>query len=248
VSELLTPARPDRPSRAERTVLALTLAALAVWGLGFELARVWTPWAMELAGWLWSWFGGGGFLNPLGALAWVSGLWAAMDSVVVALIFIAAGLLVCWILRFIPFKWWILAARLYLGYVFVDASFEKILHPQVFASAMTNYDLFPHALVNLASLFLPWLEMLTGLGLILGVQARLMAFLLSGLLSWFIFAIIVNIFRGNAFDCGCGTAGDDALGWGVVWRDVYMLGSAVTIFLFDRGFVSLDRLFRRRRR
>ncbi|MBU0514374.1 MAG: DoxX family membrane protein [Proteobacteria bacterium] len=245
--EVLAAARPDRPSRPERLLLALTLAALAVWGLGFELGRVWTPGGLELAGWLWSWFGGGGVLKPLGAVAGVSGLWAAVDTAAFALIFIAAGLLAWWIMRLIPFKWLILAARLYLGYVFVDAAVEKILYPQVFASTMTAYDLFPHALVNLASLFLPWLELLTGLGLILGVQARLMAFLLSGMLGWFLFAIIVNIFRGNSFDCGCGTAGDDALGWGVVWRDVYMLGIALTIFLFDRGFLSMDRLFRRRR-
>ncbi len=235
------------PTRAERFFLAASVACLAVWGLGFELGRIWNPWGLEMARWSWSWFGPKGPWGMLGAMSSFTGWWHGFDVALLAVIFGGAGVLAWLAFRFLPAPWLILAGRLYLGYVFVDASLEKILHPQVFASAMVQYDLFPHFLVNLASLWVPWLELLCGLALILGLWTRVSGFVLSGLLGWFLFAIIINIFRGNSFDCGCGTAGDDVLGWGVVWRDVYMLMIALTVFLFDRGFLAVDRLFRRKK-
>jgi uncharacterized membrane protein YphA (DoxX/SURF4 family) len=235
----------QRPTRGERFILALTLASLAVWGIGFEMGRLWTPWGVDLAWWTWSepkavW----GLLGTMGSFV---GWWHLVDLALFAVMFLGGGILGWIVIRFLPAPWLILACRLYLGYVFIDASIEKILYPQVFATSMVQYDLFPHFLVNLASLWLPWLELLAGVGLVLGLQARLMGLIFVGMLGWFLFAIIVNIFRGNSFDCGCGTAGDDALGWGVVWRDVYMAFIALSIFLFDRGFLAMDRLFQRKR-
>ena len=50
---------------------------------------------------------------------------------------------------------------------------------------------------------MPWLEMLVGVALILGVWKREAAIVAGILLLVFIVAIGVNLARGHAVDCGC---------------------------------------------
>lgn len=66
------------------------------------------------------------------------------------------------------------AARLFMGGVFLYASFDKILHPAAFAEAVYNYQILPDAAVNLAALTLPWLlEAVEGRKTILDDRRRL---------------------------------------------------------------------------
>ena len=66
-----------------------------------------------------------------------------------------------------------------------------------------NYRLAPGAFVNALALVMPWVELLTGLALILGVWRREAAALAGLLLLVFIAAIGANLARGRAVDCGC---------------------------------------------
>ena len=63
----------------------------------------------------------------------------------------------------------VLIARLILGVIFIYASIDKILHPAAFAKAVYNYQILPGALINLTSLILPWLELVLGLFLMIGL-------------------------------------------------------------------------------
>jgi uncharacterized membrane protein YphA (DoxX/SURF4 family) len=53
------------------------------------------------------------------------------------------------------------------------------------------------------ALVMPWLELLAGLALILGIWTRASAVLVGVLLLVFVAAISLNLARGNAIDCGC---------------------------------------------
>jgi uncharacterized membrane protein YphA (DoxX/SURF4 family) len=66
-----------------------------------------------------------------------------------------------------------------------------------------NYRLVPGASVNLMALAMPWLELLLGLALLLGIWTRASAGLVGALLLVFVVAISVNLARANAIDCGC---------------------------------------------
>ena len=66
-----------------------------------------------------------------------------------------------------------------------------------------NYRLVPGALVNALALVMPWVELLVGLALVLGVWRRQAAALAGLLLLVFIAAIGANLARGRAVDCGC---------------------------------------------
>jgi hypothetical protein len=94
-----------------------------------------------------------------------------------------------------------------------------------------NYRLLPGGLVNALTLVLPWVELLAGLALILGVWKKEAAVVVGVLLLVFMVAIGFNLARGHAVDCGCfdvrsaGKSGDELLAemkW-VLVRDVGLL-------------------------
>src|SRR5262245_8400700 len=61
----------------------------------------------------------------------------------------------------------------------------------------------PSALVTALALILPWLEVVTGAALFLGIARRTAAKVLAILLLVFIAALGVNLARGHPVDCGC---------------------------------------------
>lgn len=66
-----------------------------------------------------------------------------------------------------------------------------------------NYRLVPGGLVNALALLMPWLELLVGILLIVGVWRREAALVAALLLAVFMGAIGWNLVRGHAVDCGC---------------------------------------------
>ena len=100
-------------------------------------------------------------------------------------------------------SWLELAARWILGLIFIYASYHKILFPADFAKIIYGYDLFPHGLINLIAIFLPFLELTAALALISGIYPRSAVLIVNGLLAAFIILLSVNLIRGHEFDCGC---------------------------------------------
>lgn len=90
-----------------------------------------------------------------------------------------------------------------LGAVFVAAAIPKIADPPGFAHMIYNYRLLPGAAINAVALLMPWLELVAGLALILGVWRREAALAVGAMLLVFLAAIGVNLARGHAVDCGC---------------------------------------------
>jgi putative oxidoreductase len=99
--------------------------------------------------------------------------------------------------------WLSVRVQIGLGVVFVVAAIPKIADPPAFAHMVSNYKLLPDAAVNLAALLFPWVEILTGAALVLGVFRRAAAWLSAALLVVFIGAIGINLSRGRVVQCGC---------------------------------------------
>lgn len=99
--------------------------------------------------------------------------------------------------------WVPLAARLLLGALFLVAAGPKIADPPAFAKAVWNYRLVPPALLSPMALALPWLELLCGLALIVGVWVRPAATWIAILLIGFMGALGINLARRHPVDCGC---------------------------------------------
>ncbi|MEW6440824.1 MAG: MauE/DoxX family redox-associated membrane protein [bacterium] len=96
-----------------------------------------------------------------------------------------------------------LVFRLLVGGVFVAASLDKILHPDVFARAVANYRILPEPFVNLFAVWLPWLEFACGVLLLAGQWVRTASSIVAALLATFIAAVAISLVRGLDISCGC---------------------------------------------
>lgn len=93
--------------------------------------------------------------------------------------------------------------RIALGILFVFAGATKAYDPGAFAIEIHRYNLIPWLPGALASIYLPWLEILLGLLLILKRFERGALLLITGLLIIFTLALASATYRGLGIDCGC---------------------------------------------
>jgi len=131
-----------------------------------------------------------------------------------------------------------LTARLILGAVFIYASLDKIAHPEAFAKDVYNYQILPDALISLTAMGLPWLELVIGIFLLIGLFREGSVSIVTLLLIVFFGAMVFNLARGLDIHCGCfhtsaqGTDGAP-MAW-YVFRDGLFLIPA--LYLFYRTF------------
>ncbi len=99
--------------------------------------------------------------------------------------------------------WLTVRVQIALGAIFIAAALPKIADPPSFAHMIYNYRILPGGLINISALVMPWVEVLAGLALILGVWVKPSRWIITLLLVTFMIAITINLARGNAIDCGC---------------------------------------------
>ena len=104
--------------------------------------------------------------------------------------------------------WIELAGRWFLGITFIYACTNKILAPDYFAKIIYGYYLFPDFSINLIAIVLPFLELFSGVALLLGIYPRSAALIVNGMLFAFIIVLSINLIRGQEFDCGCFSFGE----------------------------------------
>lgn len=101
----------------------------------------------------------------------------------------------------------LLVLRLALGGMFIWAAWVKLSDPQAFADAIKGFKLLnsPEGdhLVTLATFAVPWVEILAGAVLVLGLWTRAAALVLLVNLLAFIAAIASVLQRGISTKCGC---------------------------------------------
>lgn len=137
--------------------------------------------------------------------------------------------------------------RIFLGGTFLYASYDKILHPDLFAGAVVDYHILPSSLAGLVAVTLPWVELFCGLFLILGLFTRSSA--LVACLMFFVFSIALTsaVLRGIDIDCGCFRVTNDghSVNFSLILRDFGYLALSIHVLLLDRGFLSISPLLRR---
>jgi len=131
----------------------------------------------------------------------------------------------------------VLICRLILGAVFIYASYHKIINPADFAKAIGNYHVLPFGLENLLALVLPWVELFTGLCLIIGVMVDGATVLIILMNIVFIFAISQALARGISIECGCFGKEGSYIGIQDILRDIgYLLLAYVVYYRQERKF------------
>ena len=115
-------------------------------------------------------------------------------------------------MNYLQNKWIALVFRLFLGAMFMYASLDKINAPETFSGDIRAYQIVPFGLENSVAIILPWLELLIGIGLVIGVMVDGSALISMGLLVVFIIAISSAILRGYNIECGCGLKEGEVVG------------------------------------
>lgn len=142
----------------------------------------------------------------------------------------------------------VLIFRLVLGFTFIYASLDKIVHPDQFARIVYNYKILPHFLINIYAVTLPWVELCAGLFLILGIFTESASLLICFLLLVFIVAISINLYRGVNLNCGCfstNPAGKKE-GANLLIKDFIFLYLGITIFFFNKNFATLSAILQKK--
>lgn len=117
----------------------------------------------------------------------------------------------------------ILFARILIGGILIYASINKIVDPGGFARAIDNYHIIPFGLENIMAIILPWLELIVGLCLIIGVFIDGAAFLVIVMMVIFIVAITFAILSGYNIECGCGLKPGELVGIQKIIEDLTYL-------------------------
>ncbi|ETR74111.1 MAG: Methylamine utilization protein mauE [Candidatus Magnetoglobus multicellularis str. Araruama] len=97
-----------------------------------------------------------------------------------------------------------------LGLVLIWASIDKIISPAQFAEMVYHYKILPNVLVHPIAIYLPWLELITGIFLIIGFWERACLIIFNLLMFVFMLALISALFRGLDIHCGCFTVDPNA--------------------------------------
>jgi putative oxidoreductase len=138
------------------------------------------------------------------------------------------------LLRLLSHEYLALVLRVYIGGLFVYASMYKISYSAEFAETIASYQLVPYWAVNVSAVFLPWLELVCGVLLVVGFRAKSAAVIIGGLLVMFTAAVVINLLRDSPIPCGCFSTVEDPISWWTVLRDVVWVAMVVHIYFFDR--------------
>ena len=126
-------------------------------------------------------------------------------------------------------------ARIVLAGVFIYAGWQKARDPGQFIRDIWNFRLLPEGLAYWVAAFVPYLEIVVGVGLIVGPQRRGAHAWIALLLVVFLAFIISAWGRGLEISCGCfgaPTAGESTNYPWLVARDLLLISAlAVSIFV-----------------
>ncbi len=130
----------------------------------------------------------------------------------------------------------VLVIRLVVGITMIYASLYKVIDPGSFARSIWYYHMVPGSLINLMAIVLPWVELICGVFMIIGVYYRGAVFLINLMMVMFILALSSAIARGINIDCGCFKAAEASSesAWQALYFDLVMFPFTLWLF-FSRS-------------
>ena len=151
----------------------------------------------------------------------------------------------------------LLLVRIVLGGLFIYMGVNKIGDPVDFLKLIRSYEMAPETppyFLNGIAVILPWLEVVCGIALVLGLWVRGAAALIAAMLCVFTPVVLVRALQIHsaegtpffkiAFDCGCG-AGVEII-WIKVLKNTGLLILSVLAILSRSRRFSLTALINRR--
>ena len=143
----------------------------------------------------------------------------------------------------------LLIVRIILGLILVLAAIGKIPAQAKFVDVVSHYGLLPWSLAQVYGIILPWLELILGTCLILGLFTRIAAGVSILMIISFIIANGTAVYSENIMECGCFGLLYEGTGYVTYVKtsdalviDIFMIIMALILLLFSAGIWSLDSL------
>jgi uncharacterized membrane protein YphA (DoxX/SURF4 family) len=143
-----------------------------------------------------------------------------------------------------PGRFFLLAARIVLGLIFVYAAYAKLhfdgaWHPRdyyfFFAMSIDSYRMLPLFIVQWMARILPWLELALGALLVIGAGVRWAGIVATVLLVVFMIALAHAALGGLEINCGCFGSGSVKPGRELMLDAVLL---ALSLAVTAGGFLS----------
>jgi uncharacterized membrane protein YphA (DoxX/SURF4 family) len=140
--------------------------------------------------------------------------------------------------------------RLLVGGTFVFSSVTKLPDHSQFVDVVESYNILPHSLATAYGVVLPWVELVIGAYLVLGILVRLSSVVAVLMAISFVIANVSSIFRGDEY---CGSCfGEDVLllAWQSLIIDVLIIVAGLYLVIEGgrKQMLSFDGLFPDRER
>ena len=135
-----------------------------------------------------------------------------------------------------------LIARIIVGTVFVVVGVTKIAEPKLFANEIGNYQMLPDLFVNFSAIILPWVELVIGVLLILGIKLKESSLLSTILLLLFTIAVAIAWARGLNINCGCfSTIHEEKVGYSKILQNLGLISLTLITYFSKSVKFRLDR-------
>jgi len=127
-----------------------------------------------------------------------------------------------------------------LGGIFFYAGLQKHYHNWDFTEAVLAYQLGPMWLAGVVAAVLPWVELVAGGLLIMGLKRRSCLLLIALLAASFLVILVVTLARGLKIDCGCGLFFQRQVGLVPILEDLVLLAWAAGLYRWEWQTVSSE--------
>lgn len=140
----------------------------------------------------------------------------------------------------------VLLLRILLGGLLLAAGALKAGDPSSLAASIAGFRLLPAAIVGPLALALPYLELMLGAYLIVGLFTRVAATLAAFEFSIYAVAIASAVLRRIPAGCGCFGPRDTAIAdWPHVVFDLALAAASGVVAYAAPGALAVDRMLRR---
>ncbi|HUX28259.1 MAG TPA: MauE/DoxX family redox-associated membrane protein [Terracidiphilus sp.] len=114
-----------------------------------------------------------------------------------------------------------------VGFIFLAASWHKLVFPYEFLSGVYAYEIVGPGLGAYVVVFLPWIELIVGLSLLVGLFPQGALAIASGCCFAFVFVQASALSRGLSISCGCFGGTPSPVTYATLLRTVFLLCGSV---------------------
>lgn len=139
-------------------------------------------------------------------------------------------------------EYFILVSRIIVGTMFLVVGIGKLTNPAgAFANEILNYKLVSEIIANFMAVTIPWIEVITGILLILGIRIKANSLIIGSLLIMFTSGVALAMAQGLSIDCGCySNIKAEPVGWRKIGENSLLIILSANIFFSNVTKFSLE--------